>query len=110
MGAQRTPDVVTPVPDRARVNVLAFGSPTTTRYLAFLAALLSAGAFVGHWVYNQTQGRGWVKVVVGCAGQALQATLQGKLPSSPVQAELARQSCSRRRKKRGPHGRSGCWS
>jgi len=50
-------DMETTAPEPARVNVLAFASPTTTRYLAFLAALLSAGIFVGNWAHNQTQGR-----------------------------------------------------
>jgi Zn-dependent protease with chaperone function len=88
MTEQRTADTRTRAPERARVNVLAFGSPTTTRYLAFLAALLSAGVFVGSWVYNQTQGQHWVKVVISCAGQAQQAGTS--LP--PVQAELAREA------------------
>jgi len=70
------------------VNVLAYGSPATTRYLAFLAALLSAGIFVGSWWFNQTQGRHWVAVVVTCAGRAKQASTS--LP--PVQAELAREA------------------
>jgi Zn-dependent protease with chaperone function len=70
------------------VNVLAFGTPTTTRYLAFLAALLSAGIFVGSWWYNQTQGRHWIAVVVSCAGQAQQTSTS----SPPVQAELAREA------------------
>ena len=68
--------------------MLSLAAPTTTRYLAFLAALLSVGIFVGSWVYNQTQGRDWVKVVVTCAGQAQQASIS--LP--PVQAELAREA------------------
>ena len=83
------------MPERARVNVLAFAAPTTTRYLAFLAALLSAGIFVGWWGYNQTQGRHWVQDVVSCAEQAQQARIS--LP--PVQAELTREAmearCSR---------------
>jgi len=70
------------------VNILAFAAPTTTRYLAFLAMLLSAGIFVGWWGYNQTQGRHWVAVVVSCAGQAQQAS--SSLP--PVPAELAREA------------------
>jgi Zn-dependent protease with chaperone function len=80
--------MTTQAPRPARLNVLAFATPTTTRYLAFLAALLSAGIFVGGWVYNQTQGRHWVAVVVSCAGQAQ----QGSNSLSPVQAELAREA------------------
>lgn len=88
MTTEASPEKSTPVPARARVNILAFAAPTTTRYLAFLAALLSAGIFVGWWGYNQTQGRHWVAVVVSCAGQAQQAS--SSLP--PVQAELTREA------------------
>jgi Zn-dependent protease with chaperone function len=92
MTTQASPEKSTPAPGRARVNVLAFAAPTTTRYVAFLAALLSAGIFVGGWVYNQTQGRHWVAVVVSCAGQAQQASV----PLPPVQAELAREALEAR--------------
>ena len=43
-------------PDRPRPDVLAYPSPTTSRYLIFLAALLSAGVFVGNWIHNQVVG------------------------------------------------------
>ena len=86
--AQAAAGLRTSAPDRARLNVLALGSPTTTRYLAFLAALLSAGIFVGGWVYNQTHWRQWTGAVVSCAAQAQQA--RESLP--PVQAELAREA------------------
>jgi Zn-dependent protease with chaperone function len=88
MATQATPEKSTPTPGRTRVNVLAFATPTTTRYLAFLAMLLGAGIFVGSWGYNQTQGRHWVQAVISCAGQAQQAS--SSLP--PVQAELAREA------------------
>jgi Zn-dependent protease with chaperone function len=84
MSEQAKPDVGAPAPERARVNVLAFVLPTTTRYLAFLAALLSAGVFVGGFVYNQIQGEHWVRVVINCAAQAQQA--KGSLPI--LQADL----------------------
>ena len=88
MSTQASPDQAAPALGRARANILAFAAPTTTRYLAFLAALLSAGIFVGSWGYNQTQGQHWVRVVVSCAEQAQQADTS--LP--PVQAELAREA------------------
>jgi Zn-dependent protease with chaperone function len=88
MTTQASPEKTTPSPGRPRVNVLAFAAPTTTRYLAFLAMLLSAGIFVGSWTYNQTQGRHWDAVAVSCAGQAQQAG--SSLP--PVQAEVAREA------------------
>ena len=92
MTTQASPQKSTPPLGRPRVNVLAFAAPTTTRYLAFVAMLLSAGIFVGWWAYNQTQGRQWVAVVVSCAGQAQQAS--SSLP--PVQAELAREALEAR--------------
>lgn len=92
MSTQASAEQGTPAPGRVQVSALAFVTPTTTRYLAFLAALLSAGIFVGSWMYNQTQGRHWVGVVVDCAGQAQQATVS--LP--PVQAELAREALEAR--------------
>ena len=88
MTTQASPPRSTPAPERARVNIQAFAAPTTTRYLAFLAALLSAGVFVGWWGFNQTQGRHWVQDVVSCAEQAQQA----RISSSPVQAELTREA------------------
>lgn len=88
MDMQAYPERDTRVPGPTRENVLSAAAPTTTRYLAFLAALLSAGIFVGSWGYNQTQGRHWVRVVVSCAAQAQQASVS--LP--PVQAELAREA------------------
>src|ERR1700739_1689740 len=88
MATQATPEKSTPTPGRTRVNVLAFATPTTTRYLAFLATLLSAGIFVGWWGYNQTQGRHWVQAVVSCAEQAQQASSS----APPVQVELIREA------------------
>jgi len=85
MITQASPEKSTPAPGQTRVNILAFAAPTTTRYLAFLAALLSAGIFVGWWGYNQTQGQHWIHAVVSCVEQAQQAS--SSLP--PVQAELA---------------------
>ena len=88
MTTQASAEKTTPSPGRPRVNVLAFATPTTTRYLAFLATLLSAGIFVGWWGYNQTQGRHWVQAVVSCAEQAQQASSS----APPVQAELIREA------------------
>lgn len=83
-----SPEKEAQAPGRPPADVLTFAAPTTTRYLAFLAALLSAGIFVGTWAYNQTQGQHWVRVVASCAVQAEQARVS--LP--PVQAELAREA------------------
>ena len=60
--------------DRPRPNVLAYPSPTTSRFLIFLAALLSAGVFVGNWVHNQLVFDEWFAVVARCEQAALQQT------------------------------------
>jgi hypothetical protein len=49
-----------------RPDVLAYPSPTTSRYLIFATALLSAGLFVGGWVHNQTVGQKWADTYLGC--------------------------------------------
>jgi len=82
--------------ERIRLNVLAFGSPSTSRYIALITALLCTGLFVGDWVYNQVLGRHWIKVVVDCAGQAVQTTLHRRVPLPPVQAEITQQALQAR--------------
>jgi hypothetical protein len=54
--------------------VLAYPSPTALRFVVFLAALLSAGAFVGTWLHNQLLFDDWPEVVVRCEAQALAPT------------------------------------
>ena len=66
--------------------MLAYPSPTTLRFVVFLAALLSAGAFVGTWLHNQLLFDDWLEVVVRCEAQALAQT--ATLPAD--QAALAR--------------------
>jgi Zn-dependent protease with chaperone function len=73
-------------PDRPRPDVLAYPSPTTSRYLVFLAALLSAGTFVGVWLHNQLLYDDWFGVVARCEQETPAPT--GDLP--PEQATLAR--------------------
>ena len=83
----------TPVPpDRPRPDVLAYPSPTTSRYLIFLAALLSAGLFVGNWVHNQVVYREWFAAVVRCEQVARQQT--GTQPS--LEAAIARENAAAR--------------
>ncbi len=53
-------------PGAGRPDVLAYPSPTTSRYLVFAAALLSAGLFVGGWVHNQTVGQEWADTYLDC--------------------------------------------
>ena len=69
-----------------RPDLLAYPSPTTLRFVVFLAALLSAGTFVGTWLHNQLLFDDWFKVVVRCEAQAQAAT--ATLPAD--QAALAR--------------------
>ena len=62
---------MTGVDDRAtatavRPDVLAYPSPTTSRYLVFATALLSTGLFVGGWVHNQTVGQKWADTYLDC--------------------------------------------
>src|SRR6266545_211413 len=79
-------------PDRPRPNVLAYPSPTTSRYLIFLAALLSAGLFIGNWVHNQVLDREWFAAVVRCEQVARQQT--GTQPS--LEAAIARENAAAR--------------
>jgi Zn-dependent protease with chaperone function len=54
--------------------VLAYPSPTTLRFVVFLAALLSAGALVGTWLHNQLLFDDWLEAVVRCEAEALAQT------------------------------------
>ena len=49
-----------------RPDVLAYPSPTTSRYLIFATALLSSGLFVGGWLHNQTVGQEWARTFIAC--------------------------------------------
>ena len=52
-----------------RPDVLAYPSPTTSRYLIFATALLSSGLFVGGWLHNQTVGQEWARTFLACKDQ-----------------------------------------
>ena len=71
-----------------RPNVLAYPSPTTSRFLVFLAALLASGAFVGGWVHNQVLGDEWLKTAARCDG----ATQGG----APLQSAIERNAIDER--------------
>jgi Zn-dependent protease with chaperone function len=49
-----------------RPDVLAYPSPTASQFLVFVAALLTAGAFVGSWVHNEVVGNEWEATVTRC--------------------------------------------
>jgi Zn-dependent protease with chaperone function len=92
MTAQGAPPAAPGPPERPRPDVLAYPRPTTSRFLVFLAALVSAGAFVGVWLHNELLYDDWFRVVVGCQQQAQQQTTG--LP--PDQAALARDAAANR--------------
>src|SRR5919108_6407318 len=79
-------------PDRPRPNVLAYPPPTTSRYLIFLVALLSAGLFVGTWVHNQVLKRQWVAAVARCEQEALLRTAT----QASLEAAIARENLAAR--------------
>lgn len=60
--------------ERPRPDVLAYPSPTTSRYLVFVTALLAAGLFVGNWFHLQVLGDQWTRTVAGCLQQPDGAT------------------------------------
>ena len=75
-----------------RPNVLAYPSPTTSRFLVFLAALLTAGAFVGGWVHNQVLGHQWVSTVARCEQQS-QLTSPTASLTAGIEANAAQERC-----------------
>jgi Zn-dependent protease with chaperone function len=77
-------------PERPRPDVLAYPSPTTSRFLVFLAALLSAGLFAGTWLHNQVLYDQWLAVVVRCNAEALRQTADLPAPASSLGRAAAR--------------------
>ena len=74
-----------PTPPAVRPNVLALPSPTTSRFLLLVVALLTAGAIVGNWMHNEIAGSAWVADVVRCEREASAAVTQ--LPADPAAIE-----------------------
>lgn len=87
-----SPDAPAP-PDRPRPDVLAYPSPTTSRFLIFLAALLSAGLFVGTWVHNQLVFDDWFAVVARCEQEALAQTAAQPSLEGAIAREHAAARC-----------------
>jgi Zn-dependent protease with chaperone function len=58
-----------PQEPRARLDVLAFPSPTTARYVVFAVAMLASGLFVGNYVHGMTMGDSWTRTVAVCMGR-----------------------------------------
>src|SRR5919108_3278395 len=94
MATQGAPPAAPAPADRPRPDVLAYPSPTTWRFLVFLAALLSAGVFVGNWLHNQVHYREWLTVVVRCNAEALrQPDATGPSVSAAIARERAASPC-----------------
>lgn len=54
-------------PHAARPDLLAYPSPTTSRFLLLIVALLGSGLFVGDWLHSQVAGPDWVDATLACA-------------------------------------------
>jgi hypothetical protein len=88
-------------PAPSRVNVLAYPPPTTSRFLVFIAALLTAGAFIGGWLHNELRGDQWLRTVARCAeaGQRVRpaaADVRGAIERNAAE-ERCRASADRQR-------------
>ena len=59
-----------PTPDAPRVALHAFPSPTTTRFVVILAAMLASGLFVGDWLHGLLRGEQYVQIIERCLEQA----------------------------------------
>jgi Zn-dependent protease with chaperone function len=59
-----------PPPAVARPNTLAYPSPTTSRLLVLVVALLTAGLFTGTWVHNEFRWKAWSSEVARCASSS----------------------------------------
>jgi Zn-dependent protease with chaperone function len=59
-----------PPPALARPNTLAYPSPTTSRLLVLVVAVITAGLFTGTWVHNEFRGKAWLAEVARCASSS----------------------------------------
>jgi hypothetical protein len=67
-----------------RPNVIAFMSPTTTRFVVLLGALVSAGLFLGTWLHNESPaGADWTHRVAMCSGGDAVSDAPGSLAGVP---------------------------
>ena len=82
----------TPPLAAARPDVLAWPSPTISRYLVFVTALLSSGLFVGGWVHNQTVGQEWARTYLDC--QARHGTASTTFSDESYAAQQAVVDCA----------------
>jgi hypothetical protein len=56
-----------------RVNAFAYPSPTYARFVLLLAALATAGGFLGFWLHNEVHGSEYIRSVAVCKALALGA-------------------------------------
>ena len=95
-----TPIASAPVP---RPNVLAYVSPTTTRLIVLLGALLSAGLSVGTMVHNQSPvGDDWQRRVLACNADNPVLTTGSSLTQVPESGNARRASSAAERPSRLP--------
>jgi Zn-dependent protease with chaperone function len=84
-----------------RPDVLAYPSPTASQFVIFIAAMLTAGAFVGSWVHNQVVGDEWQRTVTRCLTAARAeppaATRQAALLERAAREGRCRAAAERRR-------------
>ncbi len=73
-----------------RPNALALPSPSTSQFVVFIVALLTAGTFVGSWVHNLAEGSHWYRTVASCYAPSL----NGGAFAQQVAADRGAQRCS----------------
>jgi Zn-dependent protease with chaperone function len=81
--------------DEPRVAITAFPSPTTTRFLVILAAVIAAGLFVGDSIYLSINGRTYFEVWQQCRASVpdVDATLDSARLAETLSVEAARNEC-----------------
>ncbi len=78
-----------------RPDILAYPSPTTTRFLVLVGALLTAGLFVGTWVHNgSAAGDTWARTVAACSQQPAASSQLGNDPRAALRAQDAFAECT----------------
>ena len=77
-----------------RPDILAYPSPTTTRFLVLIAAILTAGLFVGTWVHNgSAAGDAWVQAVATCSARSAATAGVGEDLASVLRADEVYADC-----------------
>ena len=74
----------------ARPDVLAYPSPTTSRFLVFLATLIAAGAFIGNWLHTEVRSDAWLAQLAACSTVAPPGTTL----EDALEQTSAQQRCS----------------